>query len=73
MKRSVQLKPLWLETQMFEQAIPDMAREKFDFNEIDDDFIGVFRFIMLALPSFSIYGGTREILRSIIGRALAHE
>ena len=58
---------------VFEQSIPDLARDVFDLGELDDeDFLGVFRFVMLASPSFSIYGGTREILRSIIGRSLAN-
>lgn len=57
---------------VFEQSIPDLTREVFDLGELDDeDFLGVFRYVMLASPSFSIYGGTREILRTIIGRALA--
>ncbi len=57
---------------VFEQAIPDQARDLFDMAEIeDDDFEEVFRYVMLASPSFSIYGGTREILRSIIGKSLA--
>lgn len=56
---------------VFEQSIPDIARDLFDIAELDDeDFLGVYRYIMLASPSFSIYGGTREILRSIIGKSL---
>ena len=62
---------------VFEQAIPDLARDVFELAEMDDlaeqDFMGVFRYVMLASPSFSIYGGTREILRSIVGKALAAE
>lgn len=59
---------------VFEQSIPDLARDVFELGELDDeDFLGVFRYVMLASPSFSIYGGTREILRSIIGRSLAAE
>ena len=56
---------------VFEQSIPDLARDLFDIGELDDDdFLGVFRYVMLASPSFSIYGGTREILRSIISKSL---
>ena len=56
---------------VFEQSIPDLARDLFDLGELDDeDFLGVFRYVMLASPSFSIYGGTREILRGIISKAL---
>lgn len=56
---------------VFEQSIPDHARDVLDLGELEDeDFLGVFRYVMLASPSFSIYGGTREILRSIIGRSL---
>jgi len=56
---------------VFEQSIPDLARDLFDLGELDDeDFLEVFRYVMLASPSFSIYGGTREILRSIIAKSL---
>ncbi|HLS97109.1 MAG TPA: acyl-CoA dehydrogenase family protein [Porticoccaceae bacterium] len=59
---------------VFEQSIPDLARDLFDLGELDDEeFLGVFRYVMLASPSFSIYGGTREILRGIIGRSLLAE
>lgn len=57
---------------VFEQSIPDQTRDLFAMEDIDDeDFEAVFRYVMLASPSFSIYGGTREILRSIIGKSLA--
>jgi len=57
---------------VFEQSIPDQARDLFAMEDIDDEvFEEVFRYVMLASPSFSIYGGTREILRSIIGKSLA--
>lgn len=57
---------------VFEQEIPDQARMLFDMADVDDDdFEDVFRYVMLASPSFSIYGGTREILRSIVGKSLA--
>ncbi|MDR5804871.1 acyl-CoA dehydrogenase family protein [Caballeronia sp. LZ001] len=56
---------------VFEQSIPDTVRQALPMEEIDDDeFQGVFRYVMLASSSFSIYGGTREILRSIIGKSL---
>ncbi|MBC8752350.1 MULTISPECIES: acyl-CoA dehydrogenase family protein [Paraburkholderia] len=56
---------------VFEQSIPDMARDVFALEDIEDEqFQQVFRYVMLASPSFSIYGGTREILRSIIGKSL---
>jgi alkylation response protein AidB-like acyl-CoA dehydrogenase len=56
---------------VFEQSIPEIARDIFELGDVDDgDFLDVFRYVMLASPSFSIYGGTREILRSIIGRSL---
>lgn len=57
---------------IFEQSIPEVARDILDMTELEDSAFGdVFRYVMLASPSFSIYGGTREILRSIIGRTLA--
>ncbi|MGF6967263.1 alkylation response protein AidB-like acyl-CoA dehydrogenase [Paraburkholderia sp. WC7.3g] len=56
---------------VFEQSIPDMARDVFALEDIEDEqFQQVFRYVMLASPSFSIYGGTREILRSVIGKFL---
>ena len=56
---------------VFEQSIPEIARDIFDPEELDERFMEVFHHVMLASPSFSIYGGTREILRSIIARAFA--
>ena len=59
---------------VFEQSIPDLTRDLFDLGELDDEqLLGVFRYVMLASPSFSIYGGTREILRSIVGKSLERE
>lgn len=59
---------------VFEQSIPDIARDVCELAEFDDDdFQDVFRYVMLASPSFSIYGGTREILRSVIARSLSFE
>jgi len=56
---------------VFEQSIPELTRELIDLNDFNDETLrDVFRYIMLASPSFSIYGGTREILRSIIGKSL---
>jgi alkylation response protein AidB-like acyl-CoA dehydrogenase len=56
---------------VFEQSIPDTVRDVFALADVDDEeLLGVFRYVMLASPSFSIYGGTREILRSIIGKSL---
>jgi len=55
---------------VFEQSIPDIARDVCELAEFDDDdFQDVFRYVMLTSPSFSIYGGTREILRSVIARS----
>ncbi|WP_028226355.1 acyl-CoA dehydrogenase family protein [Paraburkholderia ferrariae] len=56
---------------VFEQSIPDIARQVLSLEQLqDEEFQDVFRYTMLASPSFSIYGGTREILRSIIGKSL---
>jgi len=56
---------------VFEQSIPEIVRDLYDVDALDDeDMRDAFRYVMLTSPSFSIYGGTREILRSIIGKSL---
>ena len=58
---------------VFEQEIPELARQLVDAEPTlgdDPDFAGVLGQIVLHAPSFSIRGGTREILRGIIARGL---
>lgn len=66
----------------FEQSIPDVARDLLDiqalipenagdvFDADQQTYATVLHHVMLHAPSFSIYGGTREILRGIIARTL---
>lgn len=55
-----------------EQKIPEVAHDLFgiDLGSIDSTLAGVMADILLAAPSFSIRGGTREILRGIIAKGL---
>lgn len=57
----------------FEQELPDIARSLVDAepdSASTSDFIAVLAHITLNAPSFSLRGGTREILRGIIARGL---
>lgn len=55
---------------LFEQEIPELARELIDPAVVDPEFAATFARTLLAAPSFSLRGGTREILRGIIARGL---
>jgi len=55
---------------LFEQDVPEIARRILRENVSDPEYAAVFRRILLAAPSFSLRGGTREILRGIIARGL---
>ncbi len=57
----------------FEQELPlaiadDLAAHPEE--EVDPDLVAALRYITLVAPSFSLRGGTREILRGIIARGL---
>lgn len=56
---------------LLEQAMPDVAHELFG-GRVDPDgsLARVMDFLTLAVPSYSLRGGTREILRGIIARGL---
>ena len=57
----------------FEQELPDIARSLVDVLpdlESTNRFAAVLAYTALAAPSFSLRGGTREILRGIIARQL---
>ncbi|WP_301075369.1 acyl-CoA dehydrogenase family protein [Sphingomonas sp.] len=57
----------------FEQDLPDIARSLVDAEPdaaSTSDFIAVLAHITMNSPSFSLRGGTREILRGIIARGL---
>ncbi len=58
---------------LFEQALPDLARELVDCEPdpaAADAYAAVLGNIVLNSPSWSLRGGTREILRGIIARGL---
>jgi len=56
-----------------EQEIPEIARQLVDCEpslETDDRFLSTLSLITLHAPSFSLRGGTREIMRGMIARGL---
>lgn len=58
---------------LFEQEIPEIARTLIDIDgerARSTEFAATFAATLMAAPSFSIRGGTREILRGIIARGL---
>jgi acyl-CoA dehydrogenase len=56
---------------LVEQAMPDIAHDLFGGRVEPDSPLGqAVRYTTLAAPSFSLRGGTREILRGIIARGL---
>ena len=58
---------------LFEQEVPEIARNLIEGEpdvKAPDAFVATLAQTILAAPSFSIRGGTREILRGIIARGL---
>jgi hypothetical protein len=58
---------------VFEQEIPELAQQLLDIPPSVDggsDHTQVLAYLMQMAPSFSLRGGTREILRGIIARGL---
>ncbi len=56
---------------LLEQSLPDIAHNLFgDAVAPDSDLAQVLDYLALSVPSFSLRGGTREILRGIIARGL---
>jgi acyl-CoA dehydrogenase len=56
---------------LIEQAMPDLAHELFGGSvEPGSPLDHALRYTTLAAPSFSLRGGTREILRGIIAKGL---
>lgn len=58
---------------LFEQSIPEIARSIYDAEpdtKSTSDFTAVLASIALNAPSWSLRGGTREILRGIIARGM---
>ena len=54
----------------FEQAVPAWISESLDAEACDDELLRVLAYVQQMAPSFSLRGGTREILRSMIARGL---
>jgi hypothetical protein len=55
----------------FEQALPQRVQALVDCPSTrDDDLTLLMRALLIAAPSFSLRGGTREIIRGIIARGL---
>ena len=58
---------------LFEQELPEIARNLVDVDacySANADFYAVLAQTVMNAPSFSLRGGTREILRGIISRGL---
>ncbi|MBY4899107.1 acyl-CoA dehydrogenase family protein [Cupriavidus sp. AU9028] len=57
---------------LFEQRIPEVAHQLFDHAMLPDDdpFVATHCYLTQVVPSFSLRGGTREILRGIIAKGL---
>jgi acyl-CoA dehydrogenase len=56
---------------LLEQSLPDVAHDLFGGRvDPDSDLAKAMRYTTLAVPSFSLRGGTREILRGIIAKGL---
>ena len=54
----------------FEQAVPAWISESMGADAGDDELLRVLAYVQQMAPSFSLRGGTREILRSMIARGL---
>lgn len=54
----------------FEQAVPAWISESLDADAGDEALLRVLAYVQQMAPSFSLRGGTREILRSMIARGL---
>jgi alkylation response protein AidB-like acyl-CoA dehydrogenase len=55
---------------IFEQEIPEIARDLVPPDAGDASYANVIAYLTMHAPSFSLRGGTREILRGIIARGL---
>ena len=56
---------------LVEQAMPDIANDLFGgIAPPDSDLAYAMQYTAMAVPSFSLRGGTREILRGIIAKGL---
>jgi acyl-CoA dehydrogenase len=55
---------------VFEQALPDQLRNLLDPADAPEDFRRLLAGLAQLAPTFSLRGGTREILRGMIARGL---
>lgn len=58
---------------ILEQSVPEIAADVFDVEPMLDsagDYVQVLAYLTQVVPSYSLRGGTREILRGIIARGL---
>ena len=58
---------------ILEQSVPEIAADIFDIEPMLDsagDYVQVLAYLTQVVPSYSLRGGTREILRGIIARGL---
>ena len=55
---------------LLEQEIPEIARQLVPPELGDESYDAVLAYLTLHAPSFSLRGGTREILRGIVARGL---
>ncbi|MFC3228986.1 acyl-CoA dehydrogenase family protein [Marinibaculum pumilum] len=58
---------------ILEQSVPEIAADVFDIEPMLDsagDYVQVLAYLTQVVPSYSLRGGTREILRGIIARGL---
>ena len=54
----------------FEQALPDAVRALVDSEEMPEEMRRMHAYLTQVVPTFSLRGGTREIMRGIIAREL---
>ncbi len=54
----------------FEKVLPEIARLALDTDKLSKVFRETYEETLLLTPSFTLRGGTREILRGVIARGL---
>ena len=54
----------------FEQALPDRMRDVIDTGDMPEAMRRMHAYLTQIVPTFSLRGGTREIMRGIIAREL---
>ena len=54
----------------FEQGLPDRMRDVIDTDAMPEEMRRMHAYLTQIVPTFSLRGGTREIMRGIIAREL---